>query len=209
MDPWVVEVLRRGHLIPFLFIPPLSQVPIPFYSSPTSTKGIALQGEISSLVEKGAVKLAPPSPGFYGRMFVILKALCSWRPIIDLSVLNKFIHQTSLSVLGAIQRDDWMFSIVLKDACLQVPIHQESREYLRFVAFNKVFQFRVLCFGLSTAPQIFTMAPVSAVLHRLGVRILRYLDSGLVLASSRVEALRARDIILNLYQDLGIIMSFD
>ena len=38
-----------------------------------------------------------------------------------------------------------------------------------------VFQFRSLCFGLSTAPQVFTrfMAPVSSIMHRYGFRILR------------------------------------
>ena len=68
-----------------------------------------------------------------------------------------------------------------------------------------------LCFSLSTAPQVFTrvMAPVLAILHRLGVRILRYLDDWLVLAPSILEALRARDIVLNLCQDLGIIINYD
>ena len=44
-----------------------------------------------------------------------------------------------------------------------------------------------LCFGLTTAPKVFirVMAPVSAFLHQLGVRILRYLDDWLILASSR------------------------
>ena len=104
-----------------------------------------------------------------------------------------------------------MFSIDLKDAYLRVPVHLESRKYLRFIAFCKVFQFKVLCFGLSTAPQVFTrvMAPVSAILRLLGVRILSYLDDWLVLALSRVEALRARDLVLNLCHDLGIIINYE
>ena len=65
-----------------------------------------------------------------------------------------------------------------KDAYLQVPMHPESRKFLRFMAFGKVYQFKVLCFGLSTAPQVFmrVMAPVSAILHSLGIRLQRYLD---------------------------------
>ena len=42
------------------------------------------------------------------------------------------------------------------------------------------------------------MAPVSAMLHNLGVRILRYLDDWLILASSRMKALWARDMVLDL-----------
>ena len=136
--PWLVEMLRSGYRysIPFISPPPLSRVPVPFVSySPSSTKGgwVALWGEISALIEKGAVELAPPSPGFYSHVFVVMKASGSWRPIINLNVLNKFFRQsrfkmeTNQSVLSAIQGDDWMFSIDLKDAYLQVPVHPESR----------------------------------------------------------------------------------
>ena len=45
-----------------------------------------------------------------------------------------------------------------------------SRKFLRFMVGGKVYQFKVLCFGLSTTPQVFTwvIAPVSAILHRTG-----------------------------------------
>ena len=149
-----------------------------------STVTPPLQGEISALIKKGAVELAPPSPWFYSHVFEVMKASGLWRPIIGLSILNKFVCQsrfkmeTNRSVLNAIQRDDKMFSIDLKDAYFQVPVHPESRKYLRFAAFSKVFQFKVLCFSLSLAPQVFTrfMALVSTILHRLGVQILSYLD---------------------------------
>ena len=79
-----------GYRVPFLSDPPLSAEPIPFPSySPTSIRGKALEKEVQSLVQKGAVKLAPlPSPGFYSRVFVVMKASGSWRPVIDLSTLN-------------------------------------------------------------------------------------------------------------------------
>ena len=69
----------------------------------------------------------------------------------------------------------------------------------------------ILCFGLSTAPQVFTrfMTPVSAMLHDLGIRILRYLDDWLILASSLVEALWERDIVLDLCRQLEILIDFD
>ena len=66
----------------------------------------------------------------------------------------------------------------LQDAYLQVPIHPGSRRYLQFTMAGVPYQFRVLCFGLTTAPQVFTrlMAPISAILCRYGIRVLRYLD---------------------------------
>ena len=68
------------------------------------------------------------------------------------------------------------------------------------------YQFRVLCFGLTTAPQVFTrlMAPISAILHRYGIRILRYLDDWLILAESRTTCIQARDRLLHLCEELGL-----
>ena len=91
------------------------------------------------------------------------------RPIIDLSTLNLSVDRTPLrmetsqTVLRSVRRNDWMVSIDLKDAYLQIPIHPASRWFLRFTAGGRTWQFRVLCFGMFTAPQVFTrvMAPVS------------------------------------------------
>ena len=64
--------------------------------------------------------------------------------------------ETSQLVLCSVRRGDWMVSIDLKDAYLQVPVHPDSRQFLQFVAFWKVYQLKALCFALSTAPQVFT-----------------------------------------------------
>ena len=86
-------MLRLGYRIPFLSRPPLSAVPIPMPSyNPLSTRGVALGEVTQALIAKGAVELAPlPSPGFYSRLFVVWKTSGSWRPVIDLSTLNRFV----------------------------------------------------------------------------------------------------------------------
>ena len=125
------------------------------------------------MITKGAIELAPPSPGYYSHRFVVWKATGSWRPVIDLSHLHRFVQltrfkmETNQSVLHAVRRDNWTFSIDLKDAYLQVPIHPNNSRYLRFVADGKVCQFKALCFSLSTAPQVFTrvMTPASVILQ--------------------------------------------
>ena len=161
-EPWVVEVLRVGYCLPFLSTPPLSSAPLPMPSySPTSIKGAALEEVTLALVAKGAVELAPlPSPGFYSRLFVVWKTSGSWRPVIDLSHLNRFVDvspfqmETIQSVLLSVRQGDWMASIDLMEAYLQVPMHPASRHFLRFVFRDRVYQFKALCFGLSTAPQV-------------------------------------------------------
>ena len=163
--------------------------------------------------EKGAIQLAAlPSEGFYSRLFVVEKASGAWRPIIDLSPLNKFVLKskfkmdTAQTALASVRRGDWFLTFDLRDAYLQVPIHPRSRKYLRFVHQNRVFEFRVLCFGLSTAPQVFTrvMAPVAAYLHQRSVRMVRYLDDWLILANSRQESIRAREEVFAICKHLNI-----
>ena len=89
-------------------------------------------------------------------------------------------------------------------------MHHDSRRFLRFVVAGKTYQFRVLCFGLTTAPQVFTriMAPVSAILHRHGVRMLRYLDDWLILASTEITCIQSRDRLLSVCKELGIQVNF-
>ena len=169
-------------------------------------------------MEKGAFELAPlPSPGFYNRMFVAMKASRLWRPVIDLSALNllvlksPFDMETLQSVLLSVRRGDWMVSVDLRDAYLQVPVHLNSHRFLWFMTLGRVFQFKALCFGLSMVLQVFStvMAPVSAFLHQSGIRIRRYLEDWLVQASSRELVLQALDSVLQLCLELGIVINRD
>ena len=132
-EPWVVEVLREGYVIPFHVGPPLSGTPIILDSySPHSIKRRALEGEIQALRLKGAVEPASPSPGFYSRMFMVTKVSGGWRPIINLSTLNrsvvisKFRMETAQYVLRSVRRNYWMVTIDLKGTYLRIPIHPES-----------------------------------------------------------------------------------
>ena len=173
---------------------------------------MALTAAVADPCAKGAVEPAPSGPGFYSRLFVTPKVTGGWRPVIDLSRLNRsvlvsgFHMETSALVLQSLRPGDWMVFLDLQDAYLQVPVHPSSRHYLRFCVESSVLQFRVLCFGLSSAPQVFmrAMAPVSVIMHRYGFRILWYLDDWLVLGSSFREVVRARDFLLWLCQELRI-----
>ena len=110
----------------------------------------------------------------------------------------KFPYLTRELLLRSICHGDWMILIDLKEAYLQIPIHPDSRKYLWFVARGKFCQFRVFCFHLTTAPQVFAsvMAPVSVILHQMGVRILRYLSYWLALAGTLEDIQLANDQVL-------------
>ena len=112
------------------------------------------------------------------------------------------------SVLLSVRQGDWMASFDLREAYLPVPVHPASRHFLRFLLRDTVYQFKALCFGLSMAPQVFTwvMAPVSAILHSLGIRMRRYLDDGLVQSSSQESLLVVLPTVLRLCHEWGIVI---
>ena len=213
MDAWVVEALRVGYRIPLR--PSTSSIrasALPAGVLPTLHQGSRLKPGASKPSSEGGSRTSPTVSGFLQPPLPRQEGFGVLAPIIDLSTLNGFITssrfhmETPRSVLNSIRPGDWMISLDLQDAYLQVPVHHDSRSYLRFVVDGKTFQFRVLCFGLTTAPQVFTriMAPVSAILHRYGVRMLRYLDDWLILASSKIACLQSRDRLLSVCTELGI-----
>ena len=119
--------------------------------------------------ERGDRSRRTPSPGFYSRLFLVPKARGTWRPIIDLSVLNTHIQCPS-------------FKIETNGSLLNGSSHPSFRQYLRFCHEGVVWQFRALRFGLNTAPQVFTAvtASVVAYAHLNGVSFHVYLDDWLI-----------------------------
>ena len=55
-----------------------------------------------------------------------------------------------------IQCGDYAFSIDLQDAYLYIPIVKHHHHFLHFVWHNVPYQWKVLPFGLATAPWVFT-----------------------------------------------------
>ena len=213
-----MTVLRDGYRVPFKDSPPpLARTPVSF---PTyragSPRAQALRQEVEAMLAKGALEIArDPGPGFYSRLFLVEKATGSWRPVIDLSHLNDFVQltpfkmETVASVLLSVREGDFLASLDLKDAYFQIPIHGSSRKLLRFMSEGTVYQFKALCFGLSTAPQVFTrvFAAVSAWAHARGIRLLRYLDDWLVLSSSEKKAKESIRELLSVCRTLGIVIN--
>ena len=153
---------------------------------------------IQSLLSKNAIERVEnvKSLGFYSCLFLVPKRHQRWRPIIDLSRLNTLLHvekfkmKTPESIRTSLIPGEWVSSIDLSDAYLHIPIHPNSRKYLRFYYRSQVFQFTSLPFGLATAPQVFTMIVKKVKLMALsrGLRLHQYLDDWLIRSQSQEEA---------------------
>jgi hypothetical protein len=171
-------------------------------------------GAIKDLVAKGAVvQVEPTENQFTSTIFLVEKRNGNgqYRPVINLKALNRFVECTpfkmeSLQVAkGLLQPGDYMMKLDLKDAYYTVPVHSEHWCYLRFIYQSKLYEFRCLPFGLSSAPRAFTkiLKPVAALLRSLGVRVVFYLDDILLLRQNKDELWKIFHQVVDLLQNLG------
>ena len=142
------------------------------------------------------------------------KVTGGWKPVIDLSILNGYVTLTKFqmeTVVGFEVDSKGRLNVLHRPQRRLFPDPHPSQPYLWFVVDGQVFQFQALCFGLSTAPQVFTriFSLISAWTHWRGVLFLRYLDNWLVEAESLPLLLRHRDLLLQLCQALGIIINWE
>ena len=145
--------------VPFRFRPNLTSSPmvISNYVNP-QRQSLPLEA-LAQLTNKNAVEPVTnqTSLGFYNWLFLVPKPNNRWRPILDLSTLNTFLNtesfkmETPETIRSSLQVGEWVTSIDFKDAYFHIPIHSQSRKYMRFHIQGQSYQFKALPFGLSTA----------------------------------------------------------
>ncbi len=97
-------------------------------------------------------------------------------------------------------------SICQTDAYFHVSVLPPHRPFLRFAFEGWAYQYKVLPFGLSLPPRIFTKVVEADLvpMREHGVRILNYLDDWLIPAQSRDQLCEHRDMVLSHLSQLGL-----
>ena len=175
-----------------------------------------IQKEVDELLAKGATEPSSGGAGFYSSMFVVPTHTGGLCPILNLKHFNCFMHIPSFkmptlkNIWQLIQQGDFAFSIDLQDAYLHVPIVKHHHSFLHFVWHNVPYQWKVLPFGLATAPRVFTSLtkPILFLCHCKGLRIVIYLDDILVLVHSKWAGKRACLFLCSLLVCLGLHINF-
>lgn len=217
-SPWVVETLQAGFLLTFIDRPPLTRSPMESSRTYSLVKKLALQEQVRVLLDKNAIEIVRHhhSLGFYSHLFLVPKASGGWRPVIDLSFLNRFLEvptftmDTAESIRASLRPLEWVASLDLADAYFHIPIHPSSRKYLRFTMDGVVYQFRALPFGLSSAPWAFTkvIEELKIFASAKGFQLFQYLDDWLVVAASPRAVNSRIQQLLDLCLELGLLVNF-
>ena len=219
LDPWAVSIIRDGYFLIFHTQPPVSRTPLVRSGSTNPDKNKLLTQQFQILLDKGAIEVVqkPSTPGFYSRLFLVPKPNGEWRPVIDLSSLNdfllipKFRMDTPQEIQRSLQQGSWVFSLDLKDAHFQIPIHEASRRFLRMEFKGTVFQFKALPFGISTAPWVFTkvVSVVKSMFHLDKMSLFQYLDDWLGDAPDKESASLRSNLLVQVCTKLGFLINLE
>ncbi len=194
--------------------------PVHFSQTRCKPDAPVLRAEIAVLLAKDTIEPVPPADmrsGLFSTYFIVPKKGGGLRPILDLRVLNCALHKlpfkmlTQKRIFGCVRPLDWFAAIDLKDAYFHVSILPWHRPFLRFAFEGQAYQYKVLHFGLSLSPCVFTKVVEAALvpLREQGVRILNYLDDWLILAQSRKQLSAHRDLVLKHLSLLGLRVNWE
>ena len=127
----VLNIITNGYVLPFISKPNLVRAPLFRSGYKACQKDHAWASCIQSLLSKNAIERVQnvKSLGFYSRLFLVPKPHQRWRPVTDLSRLTTFLLDSR--GMG--------FIIDFSDAYLHIPIHPNTRKYLRFCSSSPPF----------------------------------------------------------------------
>ena len=194
-NPWVTNVVNRGYNIPFKGNVPPRQSHPPKNPNVQGDAFLVLIKEMKELLGKGAIYLVDKVKGQWCSAYFAVpkKQPHQFRPILNLKFFNlyvkkyKFRMETIAKIREWIIKDSFLASWDLKDAYLTVPMAPDTWRFMRFTFQDKLYEWRVLPFGLTCSPRVFTrlLRQILAFLKcTWGILISAFLDDILVQASS-------------------------
>ncbi len=175
---------------------------------------------ITVLLAKDVMKPAPPADmkaGFFSPYIIVPKKSGGLRPILGLRILNWAFHKpafkmlTQICIFRCIRPRDRSAVVDLKDQYFHVSIFPRHRSVLRFAFEGRVYKYKVLTFGLSLSPCVFTKVAEAALvpLREQGVRILNYFDDWLILAQSQDQLCEHKDLVLSHFSQLVLRVNWE
>ena len=173
--------------------------------------------EVQELLRKGAIVPCESESGeFISTIFIVPKPNGKFRPVINLKYLNEFIQydhfkqKTFSTVLDLLQKGDYMTSIDLQDAYFAVPVQKDSQKYLKFSWNGVLYKFVCVCFGIKSAPFLFTklLKPVYARFREQKIRCFYYIDDSMNMDKEIAVCQSNTKMMLHSLESLGYTVNY-
>ena len=136
-DKYILDTVKHELKLEFLNEAPHRE---PFRVTFNTKENGIISKEISELLkEKVIVQTIAEKGDFFSSVFLRAKKDESYRMILNLKKLNKYIDskhfkmESLQNVLHMIKSGVWMASVDLQDAYYSVPIHEEYQKKLKFL----------------------------------------------------------------------------
>ena len=224
----IARWMNRGYRLPFvpggesearqLLRETCPDFLIPSYPA-QSEKGKALRDMMKTLLEKDVIEVVKKGETcFFNVVFLRPKPNGTWRLILDVSKLNKFLRvkkfamETAQKIREAVVPGMWATSIDLSDAYHHLPIHVNYRCFLGFSVGETQYRYKACPFGLSPIPQVFTemCTPLKVFAReKWGCVVFQYIDDWLFLSLDRERVAQATRLFVRLCLQLGLIVNLE
>ena len=172
---------------------------------------------MKELLKKGAIVESVSEPDeFISTIFIVPKPNGKFRPVINLRYLNEFVHydyfkqETFKVVLDLLQKNDFLTSVDLQDAYFSIPVHEQDQKYLKFTWNGSLYKFICVCFGLKSAPFLFTkvLKAVFAWFRQQNFRCSYYIDDSLNMNKNKAVCQKNTMTMVNTLQSLGFTINY-
>ena len=215
---FILDVIDQGYRIPFHSSPPVS-----FSSNNKSALAHPdfVEEAISELLVSHRIFESDSLPHNVNPLSVSVQSSGKKRLILDLRFVNNHLWKQSVKfedlkvALNYLDRGHFLFSFDIKSGYHHIEIFPPHQSFLGFSWCYKgrvrYFCFKVLPFGLSTAPYIFTKVfrPLVSYWRQQGIHIVVFLDDGLGEAPSYQVALSHGTIVKSDLVSSGFVPNYD
>ncbi|RCN33093.1 reverse transcriptase [Ancylostoma caninum] len=174
-----------------------------------------VDGEIESLLRTGAIEQVQCKPDVVSPLSVAIGK--KRRLILDLSWFNSFVVKESIKyedmtkAIDILSNADFLATFDFKSGYHHISIHPGYQKFFGFSWRERFYVFKVLPFGFTSAPFIFTKVfkPLLARWRKWGINMCLYLDDGLVCGKSGHEVSRAIEVIKEDLNRAGVTLALD
>ena len=210
----LLNIIINGYVLPFLSKPSLVRFPVILSEYKAHQKDQVLATCIQSLLSKNTIKRVEnvKSLGFYSHLFLVPKPHQRWRPDIDLSRLNTFLHVEKFKMETPVSIRTSRGMGIIDRPVRRLPSHphpSKLKKILKVLPQVTGVPVHLPPFRTSHSPQVFTMIVKEVKLMALstGLRLHQYLDDWLIRSQSQEEAQVNTQAVVELTQSLDWIIN--